>query len=287
MNKTKINNAHKTTLPRGIWALGIVLLFVPVSAHLSPEGSASSALFTSHNGLDNCRMQGFKEVCNSRNGVSGTYINYYQNKYFDVPTLFPEQFGFATMWCDLEVGGDGESSHPLDEGRVDDEPTSGLIVDGTWDDGGVGGACHTADAYGADGYDSPGCYGEASAKDAVSGWEVWIGAGCDWMATGGGPGLGICLANEVATGATAPGVVDCAADFLAGPSGATFVACGADGTMEDIYYGHGDFGVPFINLSNYYGCDSDDAASAVFTYDYINEETLELVPATAGWIDSR
>lgn len=95
----------------------------------------------------------------------------------------PEQTLFAgggLMNCDFEVlAGD------VNEEVVDDtENNDFVLADGTFNDGGQGGACHVgAGGYNDAALETPGCAQyttNAFAEDAVFGSEVWTSATCDW-----------------------------------------------------------------------------------------------------------
>ena len=257
----------------------------------------------------------FNAACVGSDGVSGTYYGP-AGAYLVSPTLFgssdPAVLGLAL--CDAEVLSDGSNDSALDESDVDGNSNPGGLPDGTFDDGGFGAACHTQGHYDvqADGddYNSPGCTdGDtdpevAYANDAVSRGNVWIGAACDWKSTGGGQGLSTCLVNQVLGGPTVPGVTACVNTFLSGgTSGATFVACGGEGVADDVHYGHGGDGVAFPNYANDETdpvaqnppdeppCTPAHESAVVFVFEYVNEDlannNLDVIPATAGWIDTR
>lgn len=303
--------SNKTTALLG--SLLLLAAAVPLTAaHLGENGSYTSGVLTD----DYCRDGGtgaytgptasvdaaadlatdnFDAGCTHHDGVSGTYYGP-AGAYIDSPTIFTTANPFVTgaMLCDAEVLGTGSSPSPQDEEKVDDAD-GGMVPDGTFDDGGQGGACHTQDHYENEGYDTPGCEGTAFAKDAVSGGDVWIGAACDWKATDTGPGLVTCAVNEVLgwnlsdPPSIIPGLADCASNF--GDGGGTFQSCGSDGVADSIGYDHGTNGVTFVNGAAGDNCDPDtDPSAAVFVFEYVNEgdeeNNPEVIPATAGWIDN-
>lgn len=176
--------------------LGSILLLASVlpltTAHLTNSaGSTTSALASDG---DLYRWSG--TTPSPSDGVSGTYSNGPLDAFLTGGTVFPLDLGgvhtifprgyYATAWvlCDLEVLGDGTAHDSPDEERVDVDPHSGpgSIPDGTWDDGGIGGACHVEGQYAHDEYNSPGCGiggSHAIAEDRVSDGDVWVGVAYD------------------------------------------------------------------------------------------------------------
>lgn len=262
--------------------LGCLLMLglsIPLAtAHLTAP-SVSSEAFTG----DSYRFNGDTPTFHS--GVSGTYYGS-AGAYFDSPALGAAS-SFASALCDLEVLGDGSAPSPLDESDVDGNP-GGAVPDGTFDDGGLGGACHTNNHYSNSAYDTPGCAGTAYAKDAVSGGDVWIGATCDWKTTGSSPGFTTCVITELLSSPTVPGLSTCVANLVSGTTSAgPFIACGNDGVADSIGYNRGSNGANFINGAASDGCDPDlDSAAAVFVFEYAEEATSTVVPAVGGWIDN-
>ncbi|MEA3143815.1 MAG: hypothetical protein QOG31_1139 [Thermoplasmata archaeon] len=163
-----------------------------------------------------------------RSGISGRYVGSTgplleatgsQSSIFPQAGIGPiELFGIITILCDVEVGGNGQAPDPdLDETTVDGTAggggagtTTGGVPNALWDDGGIGGACHTS-TYGYDNaahtlYNSPGCpTGDyAMAEDILLGDSVEIGVGCDntIAAPGNNDGPDVqgalgCVINEV------------------------------------------------------------------------------------------
>lgn len=291
------------------------------TAHLSTTGSFTSGVHTPLD-LDFCRSEGrgstgytleeaaaayatdavldtFDAGCEGNDGVSGSYVGP-AGAYLDSPTLFgaANPVVLAAALCDAEVLGTGSSPSPQDEQWVDNEE-GGLVPDGTFDDGGFGGACHTQDHYEQEGYDTPGCSGSASAKDAVSGTDVFIGLACDWKSTGGGQDFATCVTNEVLgwdlndPTSIVGGIATCA-EYLVngGGNGASFQACGGEGVADDVHYGSGNSGVEFPNYADdetdplAVGCDGNDESAVVFVFEYVSEAGPEVIPATVGWVDT-
>lgn len=158
-------------------------------------------------------------------GAAGLYI----------PPYIPGVGVSGKIHCDFELlDGGGPRSEPTADGA---STPAGMTPDGTWDDGGMGGACHTI-LYGNSNYNTPGCIADvARAVDDVLGGSVWIGAGCDWLTDLGG--------------------------------GVT--VCGADDFMDEMAYGTGSPGVTYPTagfLTS--GCATGEATMAVFVWDSIN-----------------
>lgn len=214
--------------------------------------------------------------------VSGNYYGSI-NPYIDSPTLFPTgPYASMTMLCDMEVLGDGASPSPLDEEDVDGT-SGGAMPDGTFDDGGIGGACHTSDLYSYADYNTPGCdnsLGEAHAVDAVYGGSVWIGAACDWKSDGSARSLTTCVVGELRAGADVSQLADCVNEFNAGTT------CGSDGTPDHVNFGYGGSGVPFTNNAAADGCDPvTDASASVYVFNHVEETSpLSATVATIGHI---
>lgn len=275
--------------------LGSILLVAAsmplTTAHLTnPNGSTISGLWTG----DEWRGNG---VGGSTMGVSGNYFNdpgiYISSSLFPLTipdqtggitgdvTLFPSGFFSSVVsFCDLEVLGDGTSPDPMDESIVDAGPyMGGTIEDGTWDDGGEAGACHTEDQYGITSYNTPGCGGTAFANDQASGGYVWIGSACDETTSSGSSfSLTGCFVNELISGANPAVLIDCIETFINGDVIAPLVVCGSDGMTDSINYGAGGAGVPFPTS----GCGGGSAV--VYTFVYMNDTVV--IPATVGWINT-
>lgn len=275
-------------------SLMLLAVALPLAtAHLtSPTGSATSELLTG----DAWRGNG---VGVGSFGVSGTYINNPDSLYLTsslFPLFIPDQsggvtgdvvlfplgyFSGASALCDLEVLSPGDGTQQeLDEAVVDGQSNSdGIVDDGTWDDGGIGGACHTEAQYALGSYNTPGCDGTAFADDAVTGGGVFIGASCDeTTSAGSSPSLTGCLINEAISGAQPAVLIDCIEIFVNGDPVAPVVTCGSDSIADSINYGAGGAGVLFPSS----GCGGGTAA--VFTFNYVYND--QVVPATAGYIDS-
>lgn len=175
--------------------------------------------------------------------------------------------------CDLEVLSDGTATgSPLDEPEVDGNGDAGTGQATLFNDGGLGGVCHThAGYYEVDSYNTPGCgYGPALAEDAVAS-DVWLMTFCDY-------------ASPVHVDPSVLGMLlDCVADHLAPPEpveAATCAAevavcwvdpacpvapgfvCGWDGTggIEATQSGWGSAGVPFTPVPA--PCDDEDGAAS-------------------------
>ncbi len=128
--------------------------------------------------------------------------------------------------CDFEV----VTGEPYIDGSAN---PGGTAQEGSWDDGGHGGAiCHTPnDHYVNPDHNSPGCdYEDAYATDDVAS-DVWIIVFCDSITVVGGPG---------------------------GPVAFT---CGADGIYDDQNEGWGSAGVAYPAVAA--DCSDDDGAAGV------------------------
>jgi hypothetical protein len=290
---------QRTTLPLAAACAALMAAAPLGGAHLTnPAGSTSSAAFTG----DNCRWGGQQTSCGSflNNGVSGTYIGPSGAfVYSDIP--FPgdlPRISASVAECNLETLSSGEPTDPLrilDESTVDSAyGNGGAIPDGTWDDGGIGGACHSthyADAT----YNTLGCGGIAHAEDAVTGSEVWTSAACDDISYFG-LGTATCLSNVASAGLNDLGscldTVTCVINQSCGVG--TLAFCGADGQADAVSYGEGGGnngeGVPYPDSE--IGC---TPVALPFVYMPVaievnegsDDETagIELQPPTAGWID--
>lgn len=178
--------------------------------------------------------------CPSNNGVSGTYVGSTSITAveclgnLDTAPASPngthancDSLIFTTGWgalgaalCDLEVGildGTGlvPGGNPDDETFVDNtaEP-GGAVPDGTWDDGGFGGACHVSTYGGSNPNNNANtnppntnnnafteCEGTAYAEDKVLGADVPIFVACDFAEF---------VASPFPPPALVPGLVNCA-----------------------------------------------------------------------------
>lgn len=248
-------------------------------------------------------------------GTAGVYGTYYGAA---GPAVLPnghsapeETLSAGQMLCDMEVLGSGGAPDPdFDEVDVD-HSAGGNMADGTFDDGGQGGACHT-NHYGWAPYNTDGCLqSTAFATDVDAAVDPWIGASCDFeTVTGGTPQSQIfttCVVNEILT-QDVLGIVDCATAFLActtspvGCASGGVRTCGADAIADGINYGHGSAGVafPYSSGSAHQGtafedatddeavididCSSADATSAVFVFSAVSPDGPHL--AGSGVISS-
>lgn len=220
--------------------------------------------------------------------VSGTYYGS-AAAYVDSPTLGGVS-SFAFALCDVEVLSSGDPNDPLrilDEGDVDGTSTGGVLPEGTFDDGGVGAACHTNGHYADPGYNTPGCSGDSFANDLAFGGAVWIGAACDWKATDSGPGFTTCVTNELISSPTVAGLSDCVNNLLGGPSPVPgdFESCGNDGVADSVDYDTGSNGATYGNGAVADGCDPVlDASAVTFVFPYVDETTAAAVVPTTGSI---
>jgi hypothetical protein len=313
---------EKTSL---VTALSCLLLaLAPLgAAHLTnPAGSATSEALTG----DGCRYRGTLAgnggSCPTNSGVSGTYIgaagvavsgDIFPLSINAVVTVCPLGYcSVANSYCDLEGLDESAPDNPLkalDESTVDGTPgNGGMVDDGTWDDGGQGGACHT-NGYGDASYNTLGCSGTSHAEDAGSEYHVWISASCDdsSQVSDGGPVL--CLVIAIQSGGN--GGDGCVLDALCEGCG-EFASCGADGTADEVNLGEGggDFDeaastqVPFSNDPSAPGggvpypldiaaCDPF-ATAATFVFEGVEANAgigsdpagVEYTTAVGGWIDS-
>ena len=304
--------------------VALLMIVLPSSAHLGTGGSLSSALLSDG---DACRYEHVRTDCVGNNGVSGTYLPYDDAFVASgampihlggAATLFPA--GFAEdrdLYCDLEVLGTGnpddndlgaaDSDALLDERDVDNGTgNGGLQPDGTWDDGGFGGACHIAYQDGAPSYATFGCGGVAHAEDRVVGAAVWIGAGCDRTYEG----LVIdyespvaCTLDRAVHGSPYADDVQCAADYLdrlENPQAIdSFPVCGADGIVDAVNFGAGGgsmpdastfpAGVPYpeAGVDSYNAACDGQALASVWVFDSIQSDDLaaQRIPVAGGWVD--
>lgn len=151
----------------------------------------------------------------------------------------PNPVGFvagAVNLCDAEALG-GSATPLATETWIDGTQTPGFVADGTWDDGGVGGACHTAaNTYPTPDFNSPGCGGPVRG-DTVTNigpptpLHLLVYAACDDSATSA-TGLATCLANvalQNAPGRVLPGGSCWAIAINPFPPAGSIIACGPDG----------------------------------------------------------
>ncbi|HEX2067063.1 MAG TPA: hypothetical protein VHI93_09650 [Candidatus Thermoplasmatota archaeon] len=272
------------------WGGLLLLAATPLAgAHLTNGwGSWTSALLTG----DACRYGGSTSEqvppdppadqgpCDEwlNSGVSGTYVG--ASGMDVISDMFPlfvsPMFGlfpmghqaFAFTACNLEMLSDGTS--PVgkfqDEQVVDNQPTDGLVSDGTWDDGGFGGACHA----GFNDYDDPGCVitdipydqhdavpndcpsfntygcgGTSHAEDILVGHNVWMAAACDYQSTSASFGIATCYGLEFQASPTPNELQDCTDSVtctLDQPPSCNVgevLTCEADGQADALNYGWG------------------------------------------------
>jgi hypothetical protein len=235
-------------------ALGLCLLLAATplgAAHLTnPAGSATADLLTG----DACRYSGSPTqnggTCPANAGVSGTYVAAGVGVASDAFPLTVDGRGACVpgycaqtlLFCDLETlssGSPGDPLKALDEQRVDNAP-GGLLVDGTWDDGGVGGACHS-DIYDEAGYDTHGCGGTAHAKDAASSYHVWVLAACDDTTPVVDESVVACAVNAVLGSGNLDGCIAGSTCSFTNSCWVTdpFGSCGADGVADQMNLGEG------------------------------------------------
>jgi hypothetical protein len=230
------------------WCSLAVLALAPLAGGHLTAPSASSAALTG----DAYRWTDNTPSTNS--GVSGTYLA--MSGAFVGGDMFPLEIkpyadlyatSVAVAYCNFEVLSSGAATDPLkllDESKVDNGNAGGgnnggLVPDGTWDDGGIGGACHSAGYAEAD-YNTLGCSGIAHAEDAGAEYHVWTAAACD-DSSSVGIGLGTCIANAILAGgngllACTDGIT-CVINQTCGAG--TFQACGGDGQADEVNYGYG------------------------------------------------
>ena len=254
-------------------------------------------------------------------GVSGTYYGTagffvaLSNK-LDDPNVSNDFFFFEpTMVCDLEVLGDGTSEQEPDETEVDSWPVGvGTVPDGTWNDGGFGGGCHT-NHYDHSRYNTPGCLDDGVRASSVLGLPYpWVGASCDWKGVEGGTPR-----QDILKGCLVQGIRDgiddqpteaagCIFDFIqctANPISCAvdgIESCGADGTADATNYGIGSTRTAYPYSTSFYGYDHSylgdglgcivgDAVAMVFVFtgvqlvqDNTDVPVFRVNPAIAGSI---
>jgi len=218
----------------------------------------------------------------------------------------------ANALCDMEVAGDGSTPEPVDEKVVDGTTDSGALPfaaelpDGTFDDGGIGAACHTnKDFYAYTPYNTPGCSGasvKAFAADE-SGLVPWVSTSCDSTSPTVQDGLltqvlsaESCAVNDVISGnpLDAPSCVvrltDCLGLTTSGTCTTTGgVSCGVDGVADagagSNGFGDSAHGVPYGSVAA--GC--TDASEAAFVWNAVQIDTTgganHESAATVGWIN--
>ncbi|MHB1262413.1 MAG: hypothetical protein ACYC2H_11940 [Thermoplasmatota archaeon] len=236
-------------------------------------------------------------------GVAGTY--YGSAEYFvsiqgelDAP---PTNIDFVMarpmMLCDLEVGGDGTSEQEPDETVVDSEPVEiGLVPDGTFNDGGNGGACHTNHyEYRNDywlpttdfKYNTPGCLDDGARANNINPFNApWVGASCDWKTVWGGtPRAEVLIAclppiRASSIDSVVPKTLDCGfseLDCTANPLTCTQEGvehCGSDFYPDGINFGKGNSRTPYPHTTptgqsfsnDGLGCHWTDATMAAFVF---------------------
>jgi hypothetical protein len=222
--------------------------------------------------------------------------------HLDTPTLSCPDGRCYSLYaeCDLEVmdsGAPNDPLKPLDESKVDGGNgaggnNGGSIPDGTWDDGGLGAACHIKDYLEAD-YSTLGCAGTSHAEDAVAGAGVWIVPACDDTSWVSGLGLPYCVAHETVFGqdlsvcaSVLGSSVNCLLSGTCGAGG--FQACGADGATDEANLGLGG-GAGGAGVAYPADRASCDALATGVTFVMVAAEaigsTVTPTPAVAGWID--
>ncbi|HEX2065202.1 MAG TPA: hypothetical protein VHI93_00165 [Candidatus Thermoplasmatota archaeon] len=208
-------------------------------------------------------------------GVSGSYVGpsgfVLQGDAFpitvnpDLVTICPAGFcAAALMLCDVEVlsAGTTDVGDFEDEQVVDNDETDGLVPDGTWDDGGFGGACHTShydrNNFQCDIFDPAydrhdpvpnecasfntyQCGGTSHAQDLLSAHNVWILAACDYQTV---VTEDLCTVSELLAGPTPEELQECLDRItcLAEPDGcdvAEVLTCEADGSADAANLGQG------------------------------------------------
>lgn len=286
-----------------------------VAAHLtSLVGSETSRIATGFSGAgDNCRNGGNQATCASwRNaGVSGTYVGaaglLAGGEVFprSIPgaTLCPPGYcAVANALCDFEVLGSGAPEDPLkildenwvDQGTSSGGPNGGIVPDGTWDDGGQGGACHVS-MYAEEDYNTVGCAGSSHAEDGISGANVWMLVSCD-AETSVGVGMVSCVINAAAQGGS--NLAQCISGFEDLPcvveqtcGVGTFASCGADGQADAVNLGqgggNGGIGVLYPAFGIEPTCSALSAASTLMLnrIEYDGDGNASMIGAIGGWID--
>lgn len=210
------------------------------------------------------------------------------------------------MLCDFETLGDGSSPQAPDESRVDGAATGvGLLTDGNFDDGGVGGACHT-NHYDYAPYNTAGCRDDGARASSLSPLAApWIGAACDWKTIQGGtPSLDIlmtCAATGVLDGIDDQPfeAVACALGFSSCVTNPVTCAnegvetCGSDFTVDGVNYGSGNTrtAYPFATPSGAsftndgLNCPESGATMQVYVFDAVVVEVVDIptvYPAATG-----
>jgi hypothetical protein len=257
------------------------------------------------------------------NGVAGRYVGA-SGPLVEVTggtttSVFPQQglgpvevFAVINTFCDIEVGGDGQSPDAtLDETLVDTTAGGATIPNSLWDDGGVAGACHTS-TYGYDNaahtlYNTPGCPtgNYAMAEDMLLGDSVEIGVGCDNTSTApgnsGGPdlvGAVSCVINEVILQQDTGSLNGCLLPALgcilnAGTcTDPTTLICGSDGSTDTINFGEGGARAPHGSSANFddgvaypapaNGCANTSGNAQVYVIAGVRVEAPDPAAVTAG-----
>jgi hypothetical protein len=248
----------RISVAAGLFVL-LLAAFPLGGAHLTNEGgSATSFGF----GLSPAP---FRHAGTTHSGLSGTFVGSAgtwvegethllppgAGAYVPMPNMFLALTTTGTLltWCDLESPQWWSYGNQTGaESKIDDtENENWTLEDGTWDDGGWGGACHSA-RQSAVGYGASGCDGTAYAEDWVFGFSVMILAACDFLMDDGMGGM----------------------------------VCGMDGIIDEGNFGVGGAGVPFPGFGAY-GCEI--ASQVVFVLSYSAPGEDAVVPQ-GGWIDT-
>ncbi|MHB1261038.1 MAG: hypothetical protein ACYC2H_04910 [Thermoplasmatota archaeon] len=279
----------------------------------------------------NDRVNGDTSVYGTFYGPAGYFVEF-NGPEVDDPTssdpadVISTDFTSAagSMLCDMEVLGDGTSHQEPDESRVEGHATGvGQMLDGTFDDGGQGGVCHTGH-YAHQDYNTLGCVDDGARANNVAPLAApWLGTTCDWKTVEGGtPQTTIltgCLINGILDGiedqpgeaiACVLAFVECTANPLTCADDGT-ESCGYDSVADAINFGAGNSRVPYPAVHNAgwrttgaedtplgesYGEDgilsSCAATMAVFTFDAVrvtdnglpNAPTVAVNPAVQGLI---
>jgi len=245
-------------------------------------------------------------------GVGGTYVFLGDPDGDESPgitvnddvTLFGAGFvAAAGALCDMEVLSgsfdeeNGDSEAFLNEQVVDNTPVpDGSLDDGLIDDGGIGAACHVT-TYQFTPYETGGCSGKSYAFDVVLQHAVWIGAACDYQATGT-TSFANCMANVAINGLGNPvgRTNECVQNLNVGNPGSigTVLSCNPLGATDAINYGSGGPGVDYpqdacSDADHSFATPSandnrPEAATFVFNYVGIDGTTIESVQ---GWVDNQ
>lgn len=199
-------------------------------------------------------------------------------------------------YCDLEVQSQTSEPSRVDEAVVDGTPTPGQVPDGTWDDGGIGGACHTAaGAYPVPDYNSPGCggavRGASTHPTAAADLGLFVFAACD-DAFAQGQNLISCAWQAVPAGSweeLVPGGSCWEIVTQPAPPPGQLVSCGADGTGDRAASGLVTSSTGFDAPETGTGaCSEEDEALGLFAFVAIDAapETSRAAGSIAGWVTS-